>query len=200
TGSITGSQSGITIAAAAASAIAFTTPAVSGLASTSTTLGPITVQQQDQFGNAVGAGASGVSGAPSSDSPGTATFAATSGGTAVTSVTITGGSSSVTFYYADTKAGTPTITANAGAGPFTATQQETITAAAATAMVFVNCSMPSGNTACVGQPIRMGNNSSMTFNVQTVDGFGNPSTPISTLTIAVSGDANFRITSGTPAT
>ena len=200
TTSITGGQSAITVTATAASMLAFTTPTVSGQAATSATLGPITVQQQDQFGNAVVAGAGGVSVALSSNSTGTATFAAASAGSAVTSVTIPGGSSTVSFFYADTKAGTPTITANAGAGPFTASQQETITAAAATAMVFINCSTPGGNTTCAGQPIRMGNNNSMTFNVQTLDGFGNPSAPSSTLTIAVSGDANFRITSGTPAT
>ena len=61
-----------------------------------------------------------------SNSTGTHEFAATSGGTAVTSVTLPANSRSVTAYYGDTKAGAPTITA-AATGLNPGTQTETIT-------------------------------------------------------------------------
>ena len=74
-----------TVAAATANKIGFTTTAVSGTASNSATLGPITVQQQDAFGNPVATTAPVT--VNLSSSPG-GTFSPTSGGTAITSVTI----------------------------------------------------------------------------------------------------------------
>ena len=117
-----------TITAGAPSELIFTTSAVSGSASNSATLGPITVEEQDAYGNVA------TSGSPTtvnltSTSAG-ASFAATSGGTAVTSATIPGSYSTASFYYGDTTAGNPTITA-AATGLSSATQQETITALAA---------------------------------------------------------------------
>ncbi len=114
-----------TITAGAPSVLIFTTGAVSGSASNSATLGPITVEEQDAYGNVA------TSGSPTtvnltSTSAG-ASFAATSGGAAVSSVTIPGSYSTATFYYGDTTAGNPTITA-AATGLSSATQQETITA------------------------------------------------------------------------
>ena len=114
-----------TITAGAPTKLIFTTSAVSGSASNSATLGPITVEEQDAYGNVA------TSGSPTtvnltSTSAG-ASFAATSGGAAVTSVTIPGSYSTATFYYGDTTAGNPTITA-AATGLSSATQQETITA------------------------------------------------------------------------
>ena len=66
----------------------------------------------------------------SSNSTGTAVFAATRRGPALTSVTIPPGSSSVSFFYGDTEAGTPTVTATV-AGLTPATQIQVVTAAAA---------------------------------------------------------------------
>ena len=114
-----------TITAGAPSVLIFTTGAVSGSASNSATMGPITVEEQDAYGNVA------TSGSPTtvnltSTSAG-ASFAATSGGAAVSSVTIPGSYSTATFYYGDTTAGNPTITA-AATGLSSATQHETITA------------------------------------------------------------------------
>ena len=84
-----------------------------------------TVTFEDMFGNPVtSAGAITVN--LSSNSTGTNEFAATSGGTVATSVQLLANHSTVTAYYGDTKAGTPTITA-AATGLTSGSQQETIT-------------------------------------------------------------------------
>ena len=87
----------------------FLTGPVSGTTSSSAALGPITVQEQS------------VGGVPTtvtetvnlSSSSGGDVFSTTPGGADVTSVTIPAGSSTATFYYGDTAAGHPTITASA---------------------------------------------------------------------------------------
>jgi prepilin-type N-terminal cleavage/methylation domain-containing protein len=117
--------------------LVFTSTAVTGVASATATLGPITVQEQDAGNNPVIAPAGGTVVNLSSNSTGTAVFSTTSGGAAVTQVTIPAGSSSVSFYYGDTKAGTPTITA-ASAGVTSGTQAETITAGTAAGIVLSN--------------------------------------------------------------
>ena len=55
----------------------------------------------------------------------------------MTSVTLPANTASVTAYYGDTKAGTPTITA-AASGLTSATQQETITAGAGTQLAITS--------------------------------------------------------------
>jgi hypothetical protein len=126
--------------------LVITSSAVSGTASASATLGPITVQLQDATGSAVRATSDTAVGL-TSNSTGTAVFAATSGGGAVTSVTIPTGSTSATFFYGDTKAGTPTVTA-AFSGLASAAQQETINVGAATQVVLSGSTadLPSGST------------------------------------------------------
>ena len=138
--SVTASSSGtntvsfsLTNAIVAPSKFVFTTAALSGTVRTSPTLGPITIQAQDAAGNAVLAPAGGTTVSLNSSSPADK-FAATSGGTAITSIVIPAGASSVSFYYADTTAGTPTITVTSGAA--TGTQNETIIAGTATKLVF----------------------------------------------------------------
>ena len=72
--------------------------------------GPITVQEQDAFGNPTFSPVT----VNLTSSSAAGVFSLTSGGAPVTSVTIPGGAvSSVAFYYGDTVAGTPTITASA---------------------------------------------------------------------------------------
>ena len=93
----------------------------------------------------------------SSTSTGTVTFNPAS------PLTITQGSSSATFTYTDTKAGTPTITAASG-GLTSATQQETVTAAAANKLVFTT--EPPANTAT--------GSAMSSFVVQVEDTYGNP--------------------------
>lgn len=93
-----------------ASKVVFTTPAVSGATSAAANLGPLTVQLQDPSGNAV------VASTPVyvalSSSSATAHFAASPGGTDISTVTIAAGATSVNFYYGDGTSGSPTITAS----------------------------------------------------------------------------------------
>ncbi len=162
---LTASSSGLTSATTGAftitpalpSKFVITSTAVSGAASSTATLGPITVQEQDAFGNPT---TSAETVNLASGSSGTKEFSATSGGTAITSVTIPSGSSSATFYYGDTKAGTPTITAS---GSLTsATQAVTVTAGTGTQLVVT--SQPPASTPA---------GTSFTTSVAVEDAFGN---------------------------
>ena len=73
----------------------------------------ITVQRQDAYGNPVTSGSITVSLSTTETSSGK--FYSDSGGTTqITSVPINSGSSSASFYYKDTAAGTPTLTASSG--------------------------------------------------------------------------------------
>ncbi len=181
-GSLTSATQSITISAGTASAFNIVAGA-SGAASATATVGPITVQEQDAFGNPTTT-AETVN--LSSNSTGTTEFAATSGGSAVTSVAIPSGSSSVTFYYGDTKAGTPTLTAS---GALTSdTQTVTITAAApAQFNILAGATGPASASATVG-PIT----------VQEQDAFGNPTTTAETVNLASNstGTVKFAATSG----
>ncbi len=124
-----------TITPGAAARLVFTSSPVSGGASTSAKLGPITVQEQDAYGNVT---TTALTVNLTSSSAGTHAFAATSGGTAaITSINIAAGSSSATFYYGDSVAGTPTVTA-AAAGLTSGTQQETITAGTGTQLAITS--------------------------------------------------------------
>jgi type II secretory pathway pseudopilin PulG len=173
------------ITAGSPSQLAFSSAAVSGSASSSATLGPITVQEQDAFGNPTTT-AETVNLASSSSG---ARFAATSGGASITSVTIAAGSSSATLYYGDTKAGTPLLTASA-TGLSAGTQPETISAAAAAKLGF-SPGAPGPGTAGSAIPSVL---------VQVQDSFGNVVTTANsgsvTLSIAT-GSAQSSLTSGT---
>jgi hypothetical protein len=90
--------------------LVITSSPVSGTATISPTLGPITVQLQDASGTPINTG---ITVDLLSDSTGVNEFSASSGGSPVTSVTISPGSSTAEFYYGDEQAATPTITASA---------------------------------------------------------------------------------------
>ena len=157
-------SSAFTVTAAAASRFALTSSPVSGTAGTTATLGPLTVARQDPYGNLSVAPGGGTVVSLASDSAGTAVFSATSGGAPVASVTIPAGSSSTTFYYGDTKSGTPTITAS---GSLTsATQSATVNPGTATtfAVTSVALSGSAAATATLGPAT-----------VERRDAFGNPS-------------------------
>ncbi len=165
-GSLTSATQTATITAAAAAKFAITSSAVSGAASNTAALGPITIQRQDAFGNPVTVGSTSVTLA--SNSTGTKVFALTSGGTTITTATIAAGQSSVNVFYGDTLAGNPTIAAS---GSLTsATQLETITAGAPSALCFVG---PTGTTCLTGQQ-NVGNGGTFNGRVQMVDSSGNP--------------------------
>ncbi len=161
----------------------FTSAAVSGAASSSDTLGPITVQEQDQFGNPTTIAET----VNLSSTAGTGTFAATSGGTATTSINIPVGSSSASFFYGDTSAGTPTITA-AATGLTSATQGETITAGTPAKLVFSTAAVSgTASSSATLAPIT----------VQEQDALGNPTTTAETVNVSSSSSgAKFAATSG----
>ena len=130
---LTSSTLSATISPLPATKLVFTTNTLSGEASATATVGPITVQRQDVLGNAVSTGSTALT--LSSNSVGTKIFATASGGSGTSSVTIPDGSSTVSFFYGDTKAGSPNITVSGLGTPIT--QAETITAAAPAKLVFV---------------------------------------------------------------
>ncbi len=135
-------SSAFTISAATADRFAITSTAVSGTASASPTLGPITVAIRDPFGNAVNAPGGGTVVNLASNSTGTARFATTSGGTTITTVTIPAGSPSVDFFYGDTKSGAPTITVSGALA--SATQGAMITAGTATKFAITSTAISNG--------------------------------------------------------
>jgi hypothetical protein len=109
--------------------IAFTTPAVSGGGSSSASLGPITIQLQDTYtGSAEPVTVTSATAVDLSSTSLTGVFSLTQNGASVSSVTIPSGSSSVSFYYGDSTAGTPQITADPGT-TVPGAQVETITSA-----------------------------------------------------------------------
>ncbi|MGH8963158.1 MAG: hypothetical protein ACRDWT_18535 [Jatrophihabitantaceae bacterium] len=177
---LTSAASGtFTITAATAATFAITSLPVTGAAATTATLGPITVREQDQFGDPVAAPAGGTVVTLASNSAGTKVFATTSGGTAVTSVTIAAGSSGATFYYGDTKAATPTITVS---GSLTSASQVQTIIAAAPASLCITI-----NPACTGGGmilIPKGTGSASTVSLR--DAFGNAAIAISPVTVSAS--------------
>ena len=93
-------------------------PSFSGQATSSPTFGKFTVQEQDAWSNPASNGSVTV-GLTSTSSGGV--FSLTSGGPAITSILIPSGSTSASFFYGDTSAGSPTITvATSGLAPATA--------------------------------------------------------------------------------
>jgi hypothetical protein len=117
-------------------------PAVTGAATASPVLGPITVELVTGDGTPV---TTGTTVQLSSSSAGVNEFSASSGGSPVTSVVIPPGASAATFYYGDELAGQPVITVTA-AGAATATQTETITAAPAAGLSFTGASAGNGQS------------------------------------------------------
>jgi hypothetical protein len=152
---ITASATGLTSAeqteTVGADQLVFTTEPFSDTASSGPTDGPVTVELENTDGTPVDAGSGGLTVDLASSSTGTYEFAATSGGTSVTSVTIPSGQSSVSFYYGDELAGTPTLTASA-TGVTSATQQETITAGPAAGLSFTDVMTEEGpaTVTCTG--------------------------------------------------
>ncbi|MGA2838450.1 MAG: hypothetical protein ABSF84_17845, partial [Acidimicrobiales bacterium] len=178
-----------TVSANPAVKVSFTTTPVSATASKSATSGPITVQIQDTFGTAITASTSEAVALTSTSSAGV--FSLTPGGTAVTSVTIPAGSSSASFYYGDSTAGTPTITATPplASGLAAGTQTETITGAAASKLAITS----SPFTAAAG------NSAATPFTVTLEDTYGNATTSAGTTTVklsSTSGTGKFAATSG----
>ena len=158
---LTASSSGLASATAtttvnhgAPSKIAFTTtPQTFG---TSAGSGTITVQVQDQYGNPVPAPAGGYSV--------TLTSSSTHGTFSISPLTIAAGTSSASFIYHDTVAGTPTLTAKiaALANP-TATQVETVLTNGTNPTLTVGTQAPN--------PVTAGNTATYTVTLTNTGGF-----------------------------
>jgi hypothetical protein len=190
-GSLTQATQVETVDAAAAAKFAIITAPVSGAASTTPTLGPITIQRQDTFGNPVTTGSTPVTLGSSS---GGAKFAATSGGTAISSIGIPANASTANVFYADTKAGTPTITASGTL--VSATQPESITAGPASKLCFVTTT----DTACLGSIPNVGNGGAFTGRLELADSFGNPVVAGTTISITLSSSGDLQTPSPTSIT
>jgi hypothetical protein len=102
--------------------------------------GMITVQLQDRFGSPVNAGPGGQIVNLSTDSPG-GQFRDLANTTNIMNVSIAAGSSTASFLYQDTLAGTPTLTASAS-GLTAATQQETVNPSVASQLVITQQPSP----------------------------------------------------------
>ena len=178
---------------------------VSGTATASPSIGPITVQFRTAAGAPVTTGGTVDL---SSSSIGANEFSASSGGTRVGSIVIPAGSSTASFYYGDELAGTATITVSA-AGATAGTQAETITAGTAAGLSFTGVTTGTGRTtrsaavtctsggiaACtLSPPAPAGKFRFMSAQVTLVDQFQNPvaSSSGSAVTVSLSqagGDA-----------
>ena len=150
--------SSVSVSPAPPAELVFSTSAIgNGTASTSAT-NAITVQEQDAFGNPT---TTPVAVSLTSTSGG-ASFATTSGGTTSPTLTVNipsgASTNSATFYYGDTVAGNPMITATSN-GLAPATQVETINAGAATKFSLSTPSPVAGTA--------------FTETITATDGFGN---------------------------
>jgi acid phosphatase len=139
---LTGGTQTETINSAAPAKLAFTTALQvinTGLCSAG-----IKVQTQDSFGNPTTAG---TSVALSTTSSSGAVYSDASCATATASVTISRGTSTVSFFYRDTAIGSPTITASA-TGFTGATQTESIVAPGPVKLVFTTPSQTLATSVC----------------------------------------------------
>src|SRR5207245_962778 len=131
----------ITVNPGTASKLVFTSSALSFAATSSPTAGPITIQSQDSFGNPSNPSTAETI-ALSSSSPDSPKFSLTSGGGTIPSVSIPSSANSVSFFYGDTKAGTPTTTTTArslhGAPPIST---DTVTPGTASKLVFTSSAL-----------------------------------------------------------
>ena len=126
----------------------------------------MTIQTRDVYGNP--ANVIGATTIDLSSTSGAGRFDTSASGAfdgSITSVTIPGGANSVNFYYEDTVASTPTITAaeNPSQGWTDATQQQTVISRAISRIVFIT----------LPQTLTSGQISGVIV-IQTQDDFGNP--------------------------
>jgi hypothetical protein len=142
------------------------------------TLGAVTVQAQNN--NSVASNVTTDTTATLTSTSGTTFYSDSGCTTAITSITITTGTSTASFYFKDNVAGNPTLTATPPVLT-PAAQAETITPAAANALVFTNAPIT----------ITAGNCSATALTLQVRDSFGNDTT--------VAGNTTVNLTSGSGA-
>ena len=182
-GTISGTSASFTVSPATAAKLVFTSAPTTQTASSSAGTSAFVVQVRDTYGNAVTNGGSAATVTPSTTSTGTTFFTTTSGGSSSSgTVTIANGaSSSNSFYYADTKVGTWSISASATVNSVSVSTSPnaSISITPATAATF-SLSTPSPTAG-----------SSFSETLTALDSFGNTATGYSgTKTITFSGPAN----------
>ena len=128
TGAITGTSAAVDVVPAPATKMVITSAPLTLVAGGR---GLVNVELKDLYGNLGATSTSDQAVSLATTSPAAAFYASSSGGSAITGLTIPAGQSSATFYYADIKAGTPTITASASTLGSVLVQQETVDPAAA---------------------------------------------------------------------
>ncbi|MDP3042606.1 MAG: Ig-like domain-containing protein [Candidatus Omnitrophota bacterium] len=177
--SMTGTSLPITFNAAAASRASISS-SVSVIAGTVS--GAFTITGMDIYGNTGANVTLATTFSLSSNSTGTVTFYSDAAGTTtITSVTIGAGTSNATFYYKDTKTGTPTITATRSAGdtmtPSTATGTTTVNPGTKAKLAFKQQppSTAAINNVLASQPI-----------VAIQDAYGNQTTDTDPITLYAS--------------
>jgi hypothetical protein len=185
-----------TITAGSAAKLAITSTSFTATAGTSAA-NPFTTTLEDAFGNPTTSG-SPVTVNLASSSTGKK-FAATSGGGSVTSVTLPANTQSVTAFYADTVAGTPTLTVSGSGLTPNGTQTETVVGAGASVMTLSNCTVNTASVTC-GTAFALGNGGTLTAKVTVTDAFGNvPANTTVSMTVTSGSPANYTV-SGSPAT
>jgi len=184
-----------TVSAGSPSQIAFTAAPTSGAASATPTIGAFTVEQEDQFGNRATAATARTLNL-STTATATGKFSATSGGSTTTSVSIAANSSSASFYYGDTKAGSPTISV-VTTGWASISKSLVVKGAAPASLALAGCLVNSLSVAC-SSPFSVGSNGTLTAFVQAFDQWGNTATISSPVGLSVSSQssANYTVTSG----
>jgi hypothetical protein len=182
--------------------LAFSSPAVSGAASDTPNLGPVTVRRQTGTGTPITTG--GALAVIVGSAPGV-TFGSAQFGTPVTSVTIPSGASSVTFWLGSTTPGTPSVAAVAG-GYAPTSQTETITAAPAglgvalgtgsTGTPVVSCGPAAASDSCTVKGV--GSSGSVVLSVGFVASGGTPAVYSATQasTIKAAGPSSGSVTIG----
>ena len=161
-----------TVTAASPSKVVITSSSLHAAASSSATH-QVSYQLEDQFGNDATSSSPTTVTLSSTSSKGI--FAATSGGSSVTSVTLAANQSAATFYYGDTGAGTPTITVSSS-GLTSATQTETIVAAALSVVTVTSSAFSMTATSSATQ----------SFTVGLRDAYGNATASSSATTVTLS--------------
>ena len=157
--SLTTATASYSITTAPVAKVVFTSSALTQVASAKAGTSVVTVQEQDAFGTP-DPGALTVNLASTSS---TGMFSLSSGGTIpITSVSIPAGQSSASFYYGDTTAGSPTLSASASALQ-SGTQTETITGATPVKMALTATPTSAG----------VSNTTNVALGFQLIDQYGN---------------------------
>lgn len=188
--------SGVLVAyKSAATQLAFTTSPVSINTGVCSPL--ITVQSQDTNGTAASPSTTETI-ALSTSGTGGAFYSNSTCTTAITSVTIANTANSASFYWTDTTAGTPTITAS-GTGAFTSapTQIETVTTLTNPVPTITSLSPPSATAGAAAQTLTINGTGFVTTSTATYNGVAHTLTYVSSTQVTIQLSTGDQATGGT---